>query len=107
MKFILSLFPMKTLFKHYIPNTFTPDGDYYNQEFKPIFQSGYDPSDYHLIIFNRWGEVLFESYDALYGWDGTYGGQLLPQGTYTWKIDFKVSANDARAQELGHVNMLR
>lgn len=92
---------------YYIPNSFTPDGDFYNQDFKPMFSSGFDPMDYHLMIFNRWGEVLFESFDALYGWDGTYNGELVAQGTYTWTIDFKVSATDERKQVLGHVNLLR
>ena len=52
----------------FIPNAFTPDGDDFNEEFRPIFVSGLDVYDYHLIIFNRWGEMVFESYDANYGW---------------------------------------
>lgn len=93
----------------YVPNTFTPDGDQYNQQFKPIFTSGYDPFDYHLMIFNRWGEVVFESYDAEYGWPGNYGrgNGICQDGTYIWKIEFKTSYSDARKMYTGSVNLMR
>ena len=43
-----------------MPNTFTPDNDDYNQTFQPVFTAGYDPYDYVLYIFNRWGQLIFE-----------------------------------------------
>lgn len=93
---------------YYIPNTFTPDDDMYNQLFKPVFTSGYDPFDYTMLVYNRWGEVLFESHNAEFGWDGTYGTDgLVKEGVYTWKIEFKTKASDARKMIVGHVNVLR
>ena len=95
----------------YVPNTFTPDDDTYNPTFKPIFTSGYDPFDYTLYIFDRWGEVIFESHNTEIGWDGTYGSnqeiEMVQDGTYTWKIEFKVTKNDERRMEIGHVNVIR
>lgn len=91
----------------YVPNTFTPDGNQFNEIFKPVLTSGYDPYNYHLIIFNRWGEVLFESYDAEIGWDGTYGGKIVKDGTYIWKIDVNDKANAQKRQFKGHINVLR
>lgn len=93
----------------YVPNTFTPDGDEYNETFKPVFTSGFDPYDYGLYIFNRWGELIFESHNALYGWAGNYGaGQPVVQdGSYTWKIEFKTTRSDERKLVIGHVNVLR
>jgi trimeric autotransporter adhesin len=91
----------------YVPNTFTPDDDDYNPIFQPVFTSGFDPYDYTLLIFNRWGEILFESHNAAVGWDGTYGGELMQDGTYTWKIEFKTNANDERKMAVGHVNMIK
>lgn len=91
----------------YVPNTFTPDGDDFNETFQPVFTSGYDPFDFTLYIFNRWGEIIFESHNADIGWDGTYGGGLVQQGTYTWKIEFKTTANDERRVVHGHVNVLK
>jgi hypothetical protein len=38
----------------YVPNTFTPDGDAYNEYFSPVFTSGYDPFDFDVFLFNRW-----------------------------------------------------
>jgi hypothetical protein len=46
---------------YYIPNTFTPDGDALNNLFTPVFTSGFDPDSFHMTIFNRWGEPVFES----------------------------------------------
>lgn len=94
----------------YVPNTFTPDGDPYNQTFQPIFYSGFDPQDYNLLIFNRWGEVLFESNDTEAGWYGTYGAsstEIVSDGTYVWKIEFKETMTDKRHVHTGHVNVLR
>lgn len=92
---------------YYIPNTFTPDGDEFNQTFQPVFTSGFDPFDFNLVIFNRWGEVIFESHDASIGWDGTYNGQMVQDGTYVWKVEFKTTRNDERKTDIGHVNILR
>lgn len=91
----------------YVPNTFTPDDDDFNPTFQPVFNSGYDPYDFTLLIFNRWGEIIFESHNADIGWDGTYGGVLVQDGTYTWKIEFKTTTSDERKVVVGHVNMLR
>jgi gliding motility-associated-like protein len=91
----------------YIPNTFTPDDDAYNSTFFPVFTSGFDPQKYSMLIFDRWGELIFESRDAEVGWDGTYGGKLMQDGTYIWKIEFKTKANDKRVMKVGHVNILR
>lgn len=95
----------------YVPNTFTPDLDNYNPIFQPVFTSGFDPQDYVLYIYNRWGELIFESRNAEIGWDGTYGSngeiEMCQDGTYTWKIEFKVSRWDERRLAVGHVNLLR
>ena len=93
----------------YIPNAFTPDADQFNETFQPIFVSGYDPYDFHLMIFNRWGELIFESYDASKGWPGTYGefGELVQDGVYTWRVIFKESMSDKQHEHMGHVTLLK
>jgi gliding motility-associated-like protein len=91
----------------YVPNTFTPDNDEFNQFFQPVFTSGFDPFDFNMTIFNRWGEIIFETNNAAIGWDGTYHDQFVQDGTYTWKIEFKTKKNDARKYAVGHVNVLR
>ncbi|PWH86468.1 PKD domain-containing protein [Brumimicrobium oceani] len=93
-----------------VPNTFTPDGNLFNESFKPVFTSGFDPMEYNLKIYNRWGEVIFESNDPAYGWDGTFGAsniKFAPEGTYIWKISFKKLKDDENVEEIGSVNLLR
>ena len=94
---------------YYVPNTFTPDDDDFNQVFKPIFTSGYDPTSYTLLIFNRWGQIVFESHDVNVGWDGTYGkgGEMSIESVYTWKIEFKLKGLDKRQVDVGSVSLLR
>ncbi|MFM7006545.1 MAG: lectin-like domain-containing protein [Flavobacteriales bacterium] len=92
---------------YYVPNTFTPDGDALNNLFAPIFTSGFDPQSYHLTIFNRWGEVIFESYDPKGGWDGKIDIYEAPEGTYTYEIDFKTVSTDEIQRVTGHVLLMR
>ena len=95
---------------YYIPNVFTPDGDNYNQTFQPVFTSGFDPFDYSMYIYNRWGELIFESHDALQGWDGTYlssNVDLVQEGSYIYVIDFKLKQNDERKKITGHLTLIR
>ena len=92
----------------YVPNIFTPDGDDFNEEFKPIFVSGFDPFDYHLTVFNRYGELVFESYNAEFGWDGTYSDRgLIQDDVYVWTIEFKETMSDKRHKHNGHVTVLK
>jgi trimeric autotransporter adhesin len=91
----------------YVPNTFTPDGDEFNNVFFPVFTSGFDPFNYTMTIYNRWGETLFESNDTQYGWDGTYNGELCKSGIYTWTIRFKSSKSDKKITKTGHIQLLK
>jgi len=92
----------------YVPNVFTPDGDEFNELFQPVFVSGFDPYDFHLMIFNRWGELVFESYNAAVGWNGTYAdGPLVEDGVYIWKIDFRETMSDKRHEYYGQVTVLK
>ena len=94
----------------YVPNTFTPDNDDFNEMFSPVFTSGFDPQTYTLYIFNRWGQLIFESHDTNVGWNGTFGtnsSKTVRDGTYIWKIDFKTSMNDEHKTYTGHVNVLK
>lgn len=92
----------------YVPNAFTPDGDLLNNSFKPVFSSGLNVYDYHLTIFNRWGEILFESYDVNYGWNGTVGNrELVEDGTYIWMIEFGETMSDKLHIKRGDVILIK
>ena len=92
---------------YFVPNSFTPDGDNHNETFKPIFTSGFDPYSYTMQLFNRWGELIFESNNSNVGWDGTYGGKIVQDGVYVWKISFKTANNDERIEVVGHISLIR
>lgn len=95
----------------YIPNAFTPDGNLYNEVFKPVFTSGFDPMDYVLYIYNRWGELVFESRDSEHGWNGRYGesSDVCPDGSYSWVIEVNTVANNStkRSRFNGHITLLK
>jgi gliding motility-associated-like protein len=93
----------------YIPNSFTPDQDEFNQTWGPVFTQGFDPYNFDLYVFNRWGELIWESHDAQAKWDGTYGSERLPclDGVYTWKISYKPKETDERIDISGSIRLLR
>lgn len=90
----------------YAPNAFTPDGDEFNQSWKPEIM-GIDIYDFELLMFNRWGEVIWESHDPNVGWDGTYNGKLVPAGTYVWTARVKSPMNDDKKTFTGSVVILK
>ena len=79
----------------YAPNAFTPDGDEHNQNWR-IHIVGIDVYDFQLQLFDRWGELIWESRDPEAGWDGTFKGQPCQVGTYTWVVRAKDLLNDGQ-----------
>ncbi|MFM7661269.1 MAG: gliding motility-associated C-terminal domain-containing protein, partial [Bacteroidota bacterium] len=94
---------------YYVPNSFTPDNDEYNNVFFPIITSGVDISSFEMTIFNRWGEVIFFTKNPYEGWDGSYGnlGLNAPSGVYTFIIKFKMPEKFDIQTIKGHINLLR
>ena len=90
----------------FIPNSFTPDGDEFNQGWGFNF-NGIDETGFSLLIFNRWGEIIWETHDSHEKWDGTYNGMIAPQGMYVWKSTFGVINTDERRTINGTVNVIR
>ena len=71
----------------FVPNAFTPNGDFHNEIFKPI---SYFVSEkgYSFTIYNRNGVQLFTTNDPLKGWDGSYNGVQVQDGTYVYHLQF-------------------
>lgn len=91
----------------YIPNTFTPDGNHLNEIFLPLFTSGFDQTDYTFQVFNRWGELIFETNDYKLGWNGTYNGLSVADGTYVYKVIYKEEFSAKKNLIIGHVSLIR
>jgi gliding motility-associated-like protein len=90
----------------YVPNTFIPDGDNKNEIWTPVFSNLSNVKKYNVQIFNRWGELVFESNDPTFGWNGTYNGNTCQDGTYIWKLQFTWYDKKVHYAN-GHVNLLR
>jgi len=71
----------------YFPNTFTPNKDGKNDQFKIL--NAYNLQQYELVIYNRWGQKIFETKDPLIGWNGMFNGRLQNGGVYVWYSRFK------------------
>lgn len=87
----------------YVPNAFTPGG--LNPIFKPICLF-VDHQYYWFAIYNRWGEEIFSTNDINEGWDGTYKGDKVPQGTYTYVLQVRFASGQV-FQKRGGVMVLR
>ncbi len=90
----------------YVPNAFTPNKDGFNDVFQPII-SEVNIEQYEFQIFNRWGQLLFETKELNEGWDGMYQGLLSQTDTYVWKVKLK-ETNDIEVKVyIGHFSIVR
>lgn len=86
----------------YIPNTFTPNGDGMNDTFGI---AGEGIQEFNMQIFNRWGQLIFETGSASNRWDGTFQGQKVPMGTYVYKASATGPTGQKQNKE-GNVNVI-
>jgi len=91
----------------YVPNSFTPNNDGANDVFLPVITSGVVESQYQLLIFNRWGEVIFQTDDIYAGWDGTFNGTIVQDGVYIWQMEYLSKVSSEIVRQRGHVNLFR
>ncbi|MFM7662012.1 MAG: gliding motility-associated C-terminal domain-containing protein [Bacteroidota bacterium] len=91
----------------YIPNSFTPDGDGLNDYFLPVL-SNIESNNYNLLIFNRWGQVIFESTNLDYGWDGRIQstGFDAMNDTFMYQVQV-IDANGIKISKKGFVSLIR
>jgi gliding motility-associated-like protein len=90
----------------YIPNAFTPGGDEFNSSWK-FYLSGVDEQEFTMLIFNRWGQMIWECHDINGQWDGSYNGYYVPDGCYFWKSEFKVLNSSEKRVIMGYVTIIR
>jgi gliding motility-associated-like protein len=94
-------------FEIYVPNTFTLNGDLLNDGFLPIFSNVDVLKDYELVIYNRWGNLVWQTTNPTEPWFGRYKDAYDVQvGTYTWKIKYTDNKSVTRSL-VGHVNVLK
>jgi gliding motility-associated-like protein len=87
----------------FIPNSFTPNGDGLNDMLKVY---GYKIKELKMMVFNQWGEKLFESSDQSRGWDGTHKGKLQPSGVYMY-VCRMILTDGTSLDKKGAINLIR
>jgi len=100
---------IKEAFTIFLPNAFTPNGDGLNEYFIPK-GIGFEASvkNYKFYIYNRWGDIIFETSDIKRGWDGTGNNKdkIAQEDVYIWLISVEES-NSKKHQYIGHVSLLK
>lgn len=86
----------------FVPNAFTPNGDGRNETFSA---KGYNITDFHMMIFDRWGNLLFESIDIDHGWDGSVKGRVVQQDVYVVRAEYRKCGKEE--VYYGHVTVVR
>jgi gliding motility-associated-like protein len=89
----------------FIPIVFTPNGDLFNEYF--YAQASEDIYDFHLSVFTRWGELIWETFEKEDQWNGTYKGQNADEGTYFWIAEYKCIGAPQEFLKKGSVTLLR
>jgi gliding motility-associated-like protein len=87
----------------FVPNAFTPNGDGQNDVFMVM---GNKLDEFTMVIYNRWGEKVFESQDANMGWDGTFEGKELPSDVFAYMVRLRCF-NGEIFEKQGNVSLLR
>jgi gliding motility-associated-like protein len=93
----------------YIPSSFTPNGDGKNDTWKPE-GTGIESGEYYLRVFDRWGQLLFESRDPKKAWDGRamQTGEMVANGVYVYRlITGDEENNRQRHEEYGNVTIIK
>lgn len=67
----------------YLPTAFTPNGDGLNDTFGAV---GEGIEAFHLVVYDRWGQVIFSTKNPGHRWDGSYNGKKVPQGEYSYEL---------------------
>ncbi|HEY4148965.1 MAG TPA: gliding motility-associated C-terminal domain-containing protein, partial [Chitinophagaceae bacterium] len=78
----------------YFPNAFTPDGGS-NNAWRPVLTDG-DLTAFRLLIYNRYGQKIFESANPQNGWDGSWQGKRQPSGAFAWVCSWQFAGQPAQ-----------
>ena len=101
----IQVVPVEDNFAFYVPNSFSPNNDGKNEIFLPRVN---DIVNYELIIYNRWGELIFYTNNPEIGWDGFIEGKPAPEGVYVWRIHYaKIGTPDEMMVRNGTVTLVR
>lgn len=87
-----------------MPNVFTPNEDGVNNTYQP--ETIQNVNDYHLVILNRWGEIVYETNDLNQGWNGQFKEKDCTNGIYFWRVDYS-QLNNSKKSKSGFLTLIR
>ena len=92
----------------YIPNAFTPDGDDVNDMWWPTANIPVR-SNFELLVFDRWGQVVFSTSDPYEPWQGRHqnSGEVLKSDVYPYRLLFGIQNTETRREILGYVTLMK
>ncbi len=90
----------------FIPSAFSPNSDNLNDCFGPVTADNFYCSDYNMLVFDRWGKIVFQSDDIKQYWDGTSNGTICPEGLYICIIKYKDVTNK-KIKKFNSITLLR
>lgn len=95
-------------FAIYVPTAFSPNNDGMNDAFLPVGEAILD-ENYRLRVFNRWGELVFETEDRTQPWQGEHqgGGHYVPDGVYSYQLRLQSAHKDAPEERSGFIQVIR
>lgn len=95
---------IKVIFPIYVPNTFTPNGDGRNEKFY-VYSHVLD--EFEFYIYNRWGNLIFETTNLSEGWDGTFKGNPQQEDVYVYKLRYVLRYTGRWREKVGTINLIR
>jgi len=88
----------------YVPSAFTPNNDGKNDIFRPLIFG--NVKKYQFTIYNRWGQIVFQTTEIGKGWDGKFGGMQQDPNVFVWTCTYQLEAEEVK-HEKGSVTLIR
>jgi gliding motility-associated-like protein len=88
-----------------IPTAFSPNGDGINDVFKVVKHLNVKTLNY-FEVYNRWGEKIFSTTNLDQGWDGSFKGEPVPNGSYNWQIQI-TNYDKEKISKAGNIDVIR
>ena len=93
-----------------VPNAFSPNNDGLNDYIFPLFQDGCEFINFKFIVFNRWGQIVYQTTSATpgdLGWNGEMNGVQLPQDTYVWVLEYTTTVDNNSVVKKGEILLVK
>ena len=94
------------IFDIFVPIVITPNGDDKNDIFQPDMEKWHGINQHTMLVFNRWGEKIWESNNFPAGWDGKKNGNYVAEGTYFWVLEISIGPDNLKRTYKGSLTVM-